>query len=225
MLEAVDKAGAPPKSMKDIQQLFSVIEPLTRSKNAVVSNAPVHQDPTDHATSLMAGQGVAPTPVPARLLNTANTLLEYCQQEKTKTLVPTSSLGGISSTISGTGTTNGGGDEASPSLFLSQISQDTCSLDEALPILRTQLIPVVESMIHKWMIVSTTTTTMPSRAAALAATANNNNRNKSFNSSSGISDTTPPVTTATKPLIMPLQLIERMSCEGPGKVLPTTTTK
>jgi len=62
MLEAVDKAGAPPKSTKQIQQLFSVIEPLTRSENATISPAPVQQTPTEHATALMSGLGVsAPT--------------------------------------------------------------------------------------------------------------------------------------------------------------------
>ena len=66
MLEAVDKAGAPPKNMDEIQQLFSIIEPLTRSEHAVVSNspAPSHQDPTERATSLMAGLGVNPSPAP-----------------------------------------------------------------------------------------------------------------------------------------------------------------
>ncbi|KAL7567971.1 hypothetical protein ACA910_019679 [Epithemia clementina (nom. ined.)] len=59
MLEAVDKAGAPPRNLKEIRQLFSIIEPLTRSQSAASSHAyQHHQDPTARATSLMAGLGV-----------------------------------------------------------------------------------------------------------------------------------------------------------------------
>jgi len=70
MLEAVDKAGAPPKSMKEIQQLFTVIEPLMRSEHAVMTApAPATQDPTERATSLMAGLGVSTTPAPVAALS------------------------------------------------------------------------------------------------------------------------------------------------------------
>jgi len=59
MLRAVDKAGATPRSVKEIEELFSVIEPVIRDEHA----PPIQADlTTERATSLMAGLGVSHSP-------------------------------------------------------------------------------------------------------------------------------------------------------------------
>ena len=84
MLQAVDKAGSPPKNLQEIHQLFCIIEPLTRSEMAARADpsppppppqAPPppppttetvpHSEPTARATELMAGLGVSVEPTPS----------------------------------------------------------------------------------------------------------------------------------------------------------------
>lgn len=56
LLEAVDKEGAPPNSIREIHQLFNVIVPLIRRQGALLSdNEP---DPTVRVTGLMEGLGM-----------------------------------------------------------------------------------------------------------------------------------------------------------------------
>jgi vacuolar protein sorting-associated protein 35 len=60
LLRAVDNVGSTPKSVKEIQELFSVIEPVIRDEFSVSSPVASH-DATARATNLMAGLGVSPT--------------------------------------------------------------------------------------------------------------------------------------------------------------------
>jgi len=63
MLESVSKAGSSPDSVKEIEELFSVIAPVLREEGDVgprPNQAPA--DAMDRTANLMAGLGVSPTP-------------------------------------------------------------------------------------------------------------------------------------------------------------------
>ena len=57
MLQAIDNVGSTPGSMKEIEELFSVIQPVLRNENAAFDES-LGEDLTAKATSLMAGLGV-----------------------------------------------------------------------------------------------------------------------------------------------------------------------
>jgi vacuolar protein sorting-associated protein 35 len=63
MLEAVNKAGTSPESVKEIEELFSVIAPVLRDERDMApgQNNMAAQNPSmDRTTNLMAGLGVSP---------------------------------------------------------------------------------------------------------------------------------------------------------------------
>lgn len=59
LLQAVDKVGSTPNSVKEIEELFIVIEPVIRDEFSVSSPVVPH-DVTARTTNLMAGLGVTP---------------------------------------------------------------------------------------------------------------------------------------------------------------------
>ena len=63
MLEAVNNMGTSPKSVKEIEELFSVIAPVLRNEHdAPPQPTTGNSDPADKTASLMANLGVSPNP-------------------------------------------------------------------------------------------------------------------------------------------------------------------
>jgi hypothetical protein len=61
MLEAISNKGTPPESIKELEELFTVIAPVLRNEQDAAPTSPQTPGAVDRTANLMAGLGVAPT--------------------------------------------------------------------------------------------------------------------------------------------------------------------